>query len=84
MPDETHIDAVQAERFRNAEQAVTAQLLRQLLYRLDPQQPDVPQDYPSLVRHVQAALERELSTWTSAPVSSPGLATEIVMEKGTK
>lgn len=79
MADETKIESLQSDRYGDPEQAATEQMVRQLVGRLDPHNDDQHQDYPSLLRRLQVAIDRELSKWTSASVQPPGRSGETAV-----
>lgn len=79
MADETKIESLQSDRSGDAEQAATEQLARQLLGRLDPHADDAQQDYISILRRVQGAIDRELFKRTSASVQPPGPSGETAV-----
>lgn len=54
-------------------------VVRQALRQLDPQAGDDRQDYPTVLRRLQAAIDVELSKWTSAPVQPVGKSGETAV-----
>lgn len=53
--------------------------VRAFVGAVDPKNDDASTDYITMLRRAQAAIEKELFVWTSAPVQEPGKSGETVI-----
>jgi hypothetical protein len=84
MAEQTNIEDAQTHRYGDAEEMAKEQVVRQALRVLHPTADDAAQDYPSILRRLQGAIDRELSKWTSASTQPPGPSGETAVAEPQK
>lgn len=70
--ESTGIDPLQDQRHQTAEQGTKENAVRQALGQLDPRAGDQSLGYVDVLHRMQAAIDVELSRWSSAVVQQPG------------
>jgi hypothetical protein len=58
--------------------------VRAFVSAVDPKNEDARTDYVTMLRRAQAAIEKDLFTWTSAPVQERGASGETVVAPAPK